>query len=196
MPIVCQEIGTPDLDALFGQIVLDVVRSQKPRNSEERGQRFVGILAERCFHRCDTLIDLLLGAVDRHVVHAQRMILGVGADGVAGIAELADTLGRFLGLVPDGEENRLDALRGEDFQNLIAVTRERAIVEGQHHFMIGERQCLGILHGPDTRVLPRIDDQSAGSSERIGMAGAVGAERRGRNEADGDCEGRPQSCPK
>ena len=136
------------------------------------------VIAKRRLDRGDAVIDLLLGALDRHPVHAQRMILAVGADGMAGVAELADAFRKGLGHAADVEEGRLDALRGENFQNLIAVARQRAVVERQHHFVILQRQRFGILHGADARVLAGIDHQRSRGAERVGMAGAIGG--RGR----------------
>ncbi len=57
------------------------------------------------------------------------MILGVGADAMAGIAELADAFRSGVGHVADNEEGRLHALRGENVQNLIAVARQRSVIE-------------------------------------------------------------------
>ena len=44
-------------------------------------------------------------------------------------------------------------------QNLIAVVRQRPVVERQHHFVILERQRLGVLHGADAGMLQGIDHQ-------------------------------------
>jgi hypothetical protein len=76
------------------------------------------------------------------------------------------------------KEGRLDALRGENFQNLVAVARQRPVIEGQHHLMIFERQRFGILHGADAGMLAGIDHQGSRGAERIGMAGAIGGRRR------------------
>ena len=103
------------------------------------------VIAKRRFDRCDAVVDLLPGALDRHPVHAQRMVLAVGADGMAGVAQLADAFRIRLGHAADDEEGRLDALRGENLQNLIAVARQRPVVEGQHHFVILQRQRFGSI---------------------------------------------------
>ena len=78
----------------------------------------------------------------------------------------------------DREEGRLDALRGEDLQDLIAVARQRTVVERQHHLVISERQRFGILHGADPRMLAGIDHQGSRGAERVGMAGTIGGRRR------------------
>ncbi len=74
----------------------------------------------------------------------------------------------------DLEEGRLHAFRGENVQNLIAVARQRPVIERQHHLVIGKRQRLRILHGADPRMLPGIDHQGTRGAERIGMAGTIG----------------------
>ena len=89
-PVVRRKIGAPDLNALRGQIVLDSVGAQQAGDTKERGKCGVSVVPKGRLHRCNPVVDLLLGAFDRHVVHAERMILGVGADGMAGVAELAD----------------------------------------------------------------------------------------------------------
>src|SRR6478736_8999850 len=102
------------------------------------------------------------------------MILGVGTYAMAGVAELADAFRSSLGHAADGEEGCLYALRGENVQNLIAVARQRPVVEGQDYLVIVERQCFGILHGADAGMLPGIDHQSSGGAKRAGMAGTIG----------------------
>ena len=63
------------------------------------------------FDRGDAVVDLLPGALDRHLVHGERMVLAVGADGVAGVAELADAFRIGSRHLADHEEGRLHALR-------------------------------------------------------------------------------------
>ena len=72
------------------------------------------VIAERRLDRGDAVVDLLPGALDRHPVHGERMVLAVGADGMAGVAQLADAFRKGLGHAADLEEGRLDALRGEN----------------------------------------------------------------------------------
>ena len=80
---------------------------------------------------------------------------------MAGVAELADAFRSGLGHAADDEEGRLHALRGKNVQNLIAVARQRPVVEGQHHLVVPERQRFCILHGADAGMLPGIDDQGS-----------------------------------
>ena len=95
------------------------------------------------------------------IFEGQRMVLAVGADGVAGVRDLADPFRIGIGLTADDEEGRLDALLGENRQHLVAVFRQRAVIEGQHHLVIGERQRLRILHGADPRMFFWVDHQRA-----------------------------------
>ena len=102
------------------------------------------------------------------------MVLAVGADGVAGGDELAHAFRVGPGLLADDEEGCLDALIGEDLQHLVAVARQRTVIEGQHHLVIPERQGLRILHRADARMLARIDHEGSRGAERVGMAGTIG----------------------
>ena len=120
-----------------------------------------------------------LACAIRHLVAGERMVLAVGADGVAGVAQLAHAFRIGVGLLADQEERRLDAVGGENLQDLVAVFRQRTVVEGQHHLMIPERQRFRILHGADDGMCARIDHERARRADRVGMAGAIGG-RRGR----------------
>ena len=93
---------------------------------------------------------------------------------VAGVAHLADAFGIVVGLPSHQEESRLRAMGGENVQNLIAVFRQRAVIEGQHHLVVLERQRLAILHGADDGILTRIDHNRARRADGVGMSGAVG----------------------
>ena len=50
--------------------------------------------------------------------------------------------GLALACRPTRKKVAFDALGGENVQNLIAVFRQRAVVEGQHHLVVFERQRL------------------------------------------------------
>lgn len=88
-------------------------------------------------------------------------------------ASLCTPSGLATRLLTDGEEDRLDAIIGEDLQHLVAVAGQRPIIEGQDHLVIPERQRLGILHGADSRMFARIDHQGTRGADRVGMAGAI-----------------------
>jgi hypothetical protein len=74
---------------------------------------------------------------------------------------------------PDREERRLYALVGENIENPEAVGRQWAVIEGQYHFVIAERQRFLILHGAETGMFPRVHDQGPRSSEGIGIARTI-----------------------
>ena len=63
---------------------------------------------------------------------------------------------------------------GENVQNLVAVRRQRTVVEGQHHLVVLQRQGFGVLHGADPRMFAGIDHQRARGPERAGIARAIG----------------------
>ena len=158
-PVVGRKIGTPDLESLGRGEFLDPVIDAQAGNAQERRGR--GAVGQRRGHRRDALLDLLPGAVERQAIHADRMVLGVGGHRVAGIAHLAHAFRIRVGLASDQEEGRLRAVGGENVEDLVAVFRQRAVIEGQHHFMILERQRLGILHGADDEMGTRIDHDGA-----------------------------------
>ena len=180
-PVVCQKIRAPDLDALGGEVVLDAVGARQPGDPKERSK--CSVIPERGLHRCYSVVDLLPGALDRHFLHVQGMILGVGTDAVAGVTELAHAFRIGLGHAADGEEGRLHALRGQNVENLIAVARQRPVIERQHHLVISERQRFGVLHCADPRMLPGIDHQGSRDAERVGMAGTIGSRDSLRGDA-------------
>src|SRR5262249_9893720 len=70
----------------------------------------------------------------------------------------------------DHEERRLHAFGGERVEDAVGVGRQRAVVEGQHHLVVVERQRLAILHGADARMLVRVDGDGAAHAERAGRA--------------------------
>jgi hypothetical protein len=76
------------------------------------------------------------------------------------------------------------ALRGEDGQNLIAVGRQRPVIESQHHLVVFKRQLLAVLHGADPGMLARIDHQRPRGPERVGMAGTISGRRSLGRDAD------------
>ena len=83
------------------------------------------------------------------------------ADGMARGEQFAHAFGRKSGHVADGEKSRLHAFGRKDVEDLVAVARQRPVIECQHYFMIGERQRFPILHGADARMLSGIDHQRA-----------------------------------
>lgn len=171
-PVVGREVGAPDLDALRRQIGFRNLGAHQAGNPEERRELAL-VAVERGERRGDAVVDFLPHLLERHLVHRQRMVLAVRADGMPGRDQLAHAVRIEPGLGADGEEGRLDALAGEDGQHLVAVFRQRPIVKGQHHLVVGERQRLRILHGADPRMLHGIDDESPRGAECVGITRAV-----------------------
>ena len=75
-PVVGRKIGAPDLDAFGCGIFLDDFGAAEAGNAEERRRR--GAVAERCGHRRDAVLDLLLGAFERQLVHVPADGSGCG----------------------------------------------------------------------------------------------------------------------
>ena len=69
---------------------------------------------------------------------------------------------------PTRKNVALDAIGRENVQHLVAVFRQRAVIERQHHLVIFERQRLGILHGADERMRARVDHDGARRAEASG----------------------------
>src|SRR2546423_14492382 len=111
------------------------------------------------------------------------MVLGMSADAMAGFDQLAHAFRIGLRHATDDEEGRLNALRGEDRKNLVAVARQRAVIKRQYHLVIPQWQGFGILHGPDAGMLAWVDHQRTRSAKRIAIAGAVARQGRMRSNA-------------
>ncbi len=103
------------------------------------------------------------------------MVLAVGGHRVAGIAHLAHAFGIGLGLPSDQEEGRLGAMGGENVEDLVAVFRQRAVVEGQHHLVVFSGSVLSYCMVPMMDAA-RIDHNGAGRADGVGMAGQSAAD--------------------
>ena len=62
---------------------------------------------------------------------------GVGADGVAGGGDLLENFRMIGGVLADREKRRLGAFLGQRLEHR-GGGRPRTVVEGQHHFLVGE----------------------------------------------------------
>ena len=98
------------------------------------------------------------------------MIFAVGADAVPGLIDAAHHAGIRMRHAADEEIRRLDALRGQDIEDLVRIRRQRSVVEGEDNFLIGQRQRFGILHPPDPRQLAGLQHEHAAGSERVGIS--------------------------
>ena len=88
-----------------------------------------------------------------------RLRVGVGVVGdVVAFLDLAPRQRRLgVELVADGEEGRAHALVGERLENLRRRALVRAVVEGEDHFVVGERDRRRIGLQPDQQAAFRPD---------------------------------------
>ena len=77
-----------------------------------------------------------------------------------------------MGHLADQEIGGLHALRGQYVENGGGVGRDRAIVEGEHHLVVLERQRGPVLDGADQGKLGRIDGDGAAGADRVRIARA------------------------
>ena len=119
----------------------------------------------------DALIDLPTDFLDRQLLHPQRMIFGVRADGMPFLMNPAHHTRVRLRHLADQEIGRLDALLGEDIEHLVRIRRQRPVVESENHFLIRERQALRILHHANLRQFAGFKHQHAAGAERVRLAG-------------------------
>ena len=67
----------------------------------------------------------------------------------------------------DQEIRRLDALPGQNVEDLVRIGRQRPIIECDDDLFIRERQGLRILHRADQRQFARLNHQHAARAERV-----------------------------
>jgi hypothetical protein len=133
-------------------------------------------------HIRDAAVDLGPNLVDRHLLHAKRMMLAVRADRVSFLVDAPHDGGKFSRHFADEKESSLDALCSKDIEHCCRVRRQRPVVEREHHFLVGKRQALRVLHHADTLDFARVDDKNAARSQRVRMAGAVLRQGQGGEE--------------
>ena len=92
----------------------------------------------------------------------------------------------------DHKEGRLYAFAGKDIEDVIGAGRQRAVVEGEHHLMVFERQALAVLHAAEQGMLKRVDHDGAAGAERIRIARALGGSRSSRSQQRDGHRGRLQ----
>ena len=84
------------------------------------------------------------------------------------------------GVLADREKHRLGAFVGQRLEHGGGVARPRTVVEGQHHFLVGEKVELLEMLEAETRAARGVDFNHAADAERIGI-GANGFRRHRRN---------------
>jgi hypothetical protein len=65
---------------------------------------------------------------------------------------------------------------------VVGAGRQRAIVEGEHHLMVFERQALAVLHGTEPGMLDGIHNNGATGPKCSRIAGALGRCGKPRRE--------------
>ncbi len=78
--------------------------------------------------------------LDRQLAEPGRMILAVRADRVTFLVDAAHGGGEGAGHLTDQEVSRFHALRSENVEDLVGIGKQRTVIEGQHHFLVIERQ--------------------------------------------------------
>ena len=98
-------------------------------------------------------------------------------------------VGRVLA---DREEHRRGAFVGQRLQHRRRVARPRAVVEGQHDFLVGQEIELLEMLEAETRSAGGVDFDHAADAERIG----IGAGRLLRNGQRQGGAGGETVCPR
>ena len=99
------------------------------------------------------------------------MMLAVRADGVAFLIDAAHRCRKRMRHFAHHEERRLDALRGQNVEDLVGVRRQRAVIEGDDDFLVVERQRIRILHTAELLIGAKIDRQHAARAQRVRFPG-------------------------
>ncbi len=97
---------------------------------------------------------------------------------------------RVVGLAADGEEGGAHALRLQRVQDQGRRIRVRAVVEGEDHLVVGERQGVAVGLPADLKAAFRADLLDPRRAERLGPA--FGRPRAGQHERrrERPCEAR------
>jgi hypothetical protein len=101
------------------------------------------------------------------------------ADGMALVIDAPDDGRIGMCHLADQEIGDLYALRCQRIENDIGIRRQRAVVEGDHHLVVLQRQGLLVVDGAKQGKFARIDGQHAAGAEGFWVAGA--RRRRGRD---------------
>ena len=136
-PVVGDHVRAPRHQVLRGEEVLIHVGTAEAGNAEKRRHRFR--IANRGIDRGNPTFNFVLDPRQGETFEAERMIEAMCADGVAVIVHAPHHPRVGARHLADQEIGNLHALRGEGIENEVAIGRQRAIVESNHHLMIGER---------------------------------------------------------
>ena len=67
----------------------------------------------------------------------------------------------------DQEIGGLHALRCQRIENDVGIGQQRAVIEGDHHLVVSQRQRLLVLHGAKQGEFAGIDGQHATGAEGV-----------------------------
>ena len=163
------EVGAENADVIGGEPSAQSFRVGEARKTEERRMKLevleVFRLAAGEFLSVGRLLDrdhaLENVRARRRVGHETQRRLGMGIgvirDRVALHHLAAGDLRQAFGVAADFEEGCADALLGERVQDLRRRPGGRAVVEGEDHLMVGERNRLRIGLEADLQAALRAD---------------------------------------
>ena len=191
--------STPNVPTL-----LAANQSRKSAVSAKPGKRKNGVCSFSCVRSVGSPARKILavgGVLDRdhalenvrprrgvaHVAQRRlRMGVGVVGDGVPFLDLAPRQQRQRVDFAADVEEGRAHAFVGERPENLRRRLGVRPVVEGEDHFVVGERDGLGIGLQADQQAALRADLDDARRAELVGpafggrSAAEAGGEQRGR----------------
>ena len=111
-------------------------------------------IAERRPDRSETVLDLARGLIDGHPVEGEGVILAVVGDRMAFIVGApAPGADRPSAMRPTMKKVAFTHSEASTSRIAVRVGRQRAVVEGQDHFVVVERQRFLVLQGAEKRML-------------------------------------------
>ena len=186
-------VGRPDADIALAHIGDELRRVTQRREAEERRGRS----ADGGLHGADAFFDFGLRVFDAHAFLRQvDMAPCMRADRVAGLGDLPEDFRVVACVLADREEKRLGAVIGEGFKNARRIVRPRAVVEGQHHFLVSQEIVLAEMLEAETRAAGGVDLDGTRDSDRVRIRASCllcecrARSRHGRGSDDCACEKR------
>ena len=180
MPIVGDGVGAEYHQRTVGQLLLDRVAARQAGNPEEWGEVF--LIPQRTAYIRDAAVDLGPNLVDRHLLHAKRMMLAVRADRVSFLVDAPHDGGKFARHFADEKEGSLDALAARISSTAVECGGIGPSSNVSTTSLSASGRLCAILHHADMLDFARVDDKNAARSERIRMAGAVLRKGQGGEE--------------